>query len=62
MNYSWSSPTSDIDIINSHYNSHCRLTAKELLDMVRDLVGNPRKYVDIIISLRKRSLELAEVN
>ena len=62
MNYSWSSPTSDIDIINSHYNSHCRLTAKELLDMVRDLVNHPRKYVDIIISLQKRSLELAQAN
>ncbi len=62
MNYSWSSPTSDIDIINNDYNCHRKLTAKELLDMVRDLVGNPRKYVDIIISLQKRSLELAQVN
>ena len=59
MKYSWSIPTSDIDIINSDYNSHRRLTAKELLDMVRDLVNHPRKYVDIIISLQRRFLELA---
>ncbi|MBD0360790.1 MAG: hypothetical protein ICV56_08790 [Nitrososphaeraceae archaeon] len=59
MNYSWASPTSDIDIINSDYNCHRRLTAKELLDMARDLVNHPRKYVDIIISLQRRFLELA---
>jgi hypothetical protein len=62
MNYSWASPTSDIDIVNSDYNCHRRLTAKELLDMARDLVNRPRKYVDIIISLQRRFLELAEVN
>jgi hypothetical protein len=62
MNYSWASATSDIDIINSDYNCHRRLTAKELLDMARDLVNHPRKYVDIIISLQRRFLELAEVN
>ncbi len=60
MNYSWSSPTSDIDIINSNYNSHCNITAKELLDMVRDLVNHPREYVDIIFPLQKRYLELTE--
>jgi hypothetical protein len=59
MNYSWASLTSDIDIINSDYNSLRRLTAKELLDMARDLVNHPRKYVDIIISLQRRFLELA---
>jgi hypothetical protein len=62
MKYSWSIPTSDIDIINSDYNSHYKLTAEQLLKMANDLVTDPRKYVDIIISLQKRYLELAEVN
>jgi hypothetical protein len=62
MKYSWSIPTSDIDIINSNYNSHYKLTAEQLLEMARDLVTHPRKYVDIIFSLQKRYLELAEVN
>ena len=30
--------------------------------MAQDLVNNPRKYIDIIVSLQKRYLELAEVN
>ena len=60
MNYSWAIPTSDIDIVNSDYNCHYKLTAKELLDMVQDLVNHPRKYVDIIIALQKRYLELAQ--
>jgi len=60
MNYSWAVPTDDIDIVNSDYNCHYKLTAKELVDMARDLVNHPRKYVDIILSLQKRSLELTE--
>jgi hypothetical protein len=62
MKYSWSSPTSDIDIINSNYNSHYKLTAEQLLKMAQDLVTHPRKYIDIIVSLQKPYLELAEVN
>jgi hypothetical protein len=62
MKYSWSTPTSDIDIINSNYNSHYKLTAEQLLKMAQDLVTHPRKYIDIIVSLQKRYLELAEVN
>jgi hypothetical protein len=62
MKYSWSIPTSDIDIINSDYNSYYKLTAEQLLKMAQDLVTHPRKYVDIIFSLQKRYLELAEVN
>jgi hypothetical protein len=62
MKYSWSTPTSDIDIINSNYNSHYKLTAEQLLKMANDLVTHPRNYVDTIFSLQKRYLELAEVN
>lgn len=62
MKYSWSSPTCDIDIINSNYNSYYKLTAEQLLKMAQDLVTHPRKYIDIIVSLQKRYLELAEVN
>ena len=62
MKYSWSTPTSDIDIINSNYNSCYKLTAEQLLKMAQDLVTHPRKYIDIIVSLQKRYLELAEVN
>ena len=62
MKYSWSTPTSDIDIINSNYNSHYKLTAEQLLKMAQDLVTHPRKYIDIIVSLQKRYLELVEVN
>lgn len=62
MKYSWSTPTDDIDIINSNYNSYYKLTAEQLLKMAQDLVTHPRKYVDIIISLQKRYIELAEVN
>ena len=60
MNYDWAISTSDIDSINNDYYSPYKLTAKELLDMARDLVHNPRKYVDIIFSLQKRCLELVE--
>jgi hypothetical protein len=62
MKYSWSTPTSDIHIINSNYNSHYKLTAEQLLKMANDLVTHPRNYVDTIFSLQKRYLELAEVN
>jgi hypothetical protein len=62
MKYSWSSPTSDIDIINSNYNSYHKLTAEQLLKMAKDLVNNPRNYVDTIFSLQKCYLEMAEVN
>jgi hypothetical protein len=62
MKYSWSIPTDDIDIINSNYNSYYKLTAEQLLKMANDLVTHPRNYIDIIISLQKPYLELAEVN
>jgi hypothetical protein len=62
MKYDWAIPTSDIDIINSNYNSHSKLTAEQLLKMAKDLVNHPRKYVDTIFSLQKRYLEMAEVN
>ena len=60
--YSWSTPTSDIDIVNSDYNIRGKLTGEQLLKMAQDLVNHPRKYIDIIVSLQKRYLELAEVN
>jgi|SRR5918996_1251116 hypothetical protein len=60
--YSWSIPTSDIDIVNSDYNIRGKLTGEQLLKMAQDLVNHPRKYIDIIVSLQKRYLELAEVN
>jgi hypothetical protein len=60
MNYDWAISTSDIDSINNDYNSYCKITAKELLDMAKELVHNPRNYIDIIPSLQKRYLELAE--
>jgi hypothetical protein len=62
MKYGWSSPTSDIDINNSNYNSYYKLTAEQLLKMAKDLVNNPRKCIDIIVSLQKHYLELAEFN
>jgi hypothetical protein len=62
MKYGWSSPTSDIDINNSNYNSYYELTAEQLLKMAKDLVSHHRKYIDIIVSLQKRYLELAEIN
>ena len=62
MKYDWAIPTSDIDIINSNYNSHSKLTAEQLLKMAKDLVNHPRNYVDTIFSLQKRYLEMAEVN
>ncbi|HZC47744.1 MAG TPA: hypothetical protein VE244_01665 [Nitrososphaeraceae archaeon] len=60
--YSWSTPTSDIDIVNSDYNIRGKLTGEQLLKMAQDLVNHPRKYIDIIVSLQKRYLELAEVD
>jgi hypothetical protein len=60
--YSWSIPTSDIDIVNSDYNIRGKLTGEQLLKMAQDLVNHPRKYIDIIVSLQKRYLELAEVD
>ena len=62
MKYDWAIPTSDIDIINSNYNSRSKLTAEQLLKMAKDLVNHPRNYVDTIFSLQKRYLEMAEVN
>jgi hypothetical protein len=62
MKYDWAIPTSDIDIINSNYNSRNKLTAEQLLKMAKDVVNHPRNYVDTIFSLQKRYLELAEVN
>ena len=60
--YSWSTPTSDIDIVNCDYNIRGKLTGEQLLKMAQDLVNHPRKYIDIIVSLQKRYLELAEVD
>ena len=60
--YSWSTPTSDIDIVNSDYNIRGKLTGEQLLKMAQDLVNHLRKYIDIIVSLQKRYLELAEVD
>ena len=60
--YSWSIPISDIDIVNSDYNIRRKLTGEQLLKMAQDLVNHPRKYIDIIVSLQKRYLELAEVD
>ena len=62
MKYDWAIPTSDIDIINSNYNSRSKLIAEQLLKMAKDLVNHPRNYVDTIFSLQKRYLEMAEVN
>lgn len=59
MKYDWSTPTDDIDFINNDYNSRSKLTGEQLLKMAKDLVNRPRKYVDIIISLKERFLELA---
>ncbi len=59
MKYDWSTPTDDIDFINNDYNSRSKLTGEQLLKMAKDLVNHPRKYVDIIISLQRRFLELA---
>ena len=59
MKYDWSTPTDDIDFINNDYNSRSKLTGEQLLKMAKDLVNRPRKYIDIIISLKERFLELA---
>ena len=39
MKYSWSTQTSDIDIINSDYNRYYKLTEEQLLKIVKDLVN-----------------------
>jgi hypothetical protein len=62
MKYDWKIPTGDIDLINSNYNSRSKLTEEQLLKMAKDLVNHPRKYVDIICSIKERYLEMAEVN
>jgi hypothetical protein len=58
--YEWSIPTGDIDLINSDCNSYYKLTAEQLFKMAKDLLNNPRKYVDIIFPLKKRYVELAQ--
>lgn len=60
--YDWSTPTCDIDIINNDYNSYYKVTAEQLSKMAKDVLNHPRNYVDIIFSLQKRYLEMAEVN
>jgi hypothetical protein len=62
MKYEWSIPTGDIDLINSDYNNYYNLTAEQLFKMAEDLLHNPRKYVDVIFSLKKRYLEMPEVS
>ena len=49
MKYDWPIPTSDIDIINSDYNRYYKLTEEQLLNIVKDLVNNSRKW-NLIIS------------
>jgi hypothetical protein len=61
-NYDWSIPTSDIDLINRDCNSYNKLTEEQLWKMAKDLVNHPRKYVDIISSLKERYWELAKKN
>jgi hypothetical protein len=60
--YDWSTPTCDIDIINNDYNSYYKVTAEQLSQMAKDVLNHPRNYVDVIFSLKKRYLEMAEVN
>ena len=60
--YEWSIPTGDIDLINNDCNSYYKLTTEQLFKMAKDLVHHPRKYVDIIFSLKKRYLEMAKEN
>jgi glutamine synthetase adenylyltransferase len=60
--YEWSIPTGDIDLINNDCNSYYKLTTELLFKMAKDLLNKPRKYVDIIFSLKKRYLEIAKEN
>jgi hypothetical protein len=62
MKYDWSTPTGDIDLINSDYNSHSKLTGEQLLKMAKDLVNRPRKYVNIIFSLKEHYSKFAQEN
>jgi hypothetical protein len=62
IKYEWSIPTGDIDLINNDCNSYYNLTAEQLFKMAQDLLHNPRKYVDIIFSLKQRYLEMAKEN
>jgi hypothetical protein len=60
--YEWSIPTGDIDLINNDCNSYYKLTTELLFKMAKDLLNKPRKYVDIIFSLKQRYLEMAKEN
>jgi hypothetical protein len=62
IKYDWSIPTGDIDFINNDCNSYYKLTTEHLFKMAKDLVNHPRKYVDIIFSLKQRYLEIAKEN
>ena len=58
--YNWSIPQWYMDLINSHRNSCNKLTTEQLWKMAKDLVNNPRKYIDIAFSLKERYLEFAQ--
>jgi hypothetical protein len=60
--YEWSIPTGEIDLINNDCNSYYKLTTELLFKMAKDLLNKPRKYVDIIFSLKQRYLEMAKEN
>ena len=62
INYEWSIPIGEIDLINSDRNGYYKLTAEQLFKIAKDLLHNPRKYTDIIFSLQKSYLERAEAN
>jgi hypothetical protein len=62
IKYGWSIPTGDIDFINNDCSSYYNLTTEQLFKMAKDLLNKPRKYVDIIFSLKKRYLEMAKEN
>ena len=58
--YNWSISQWYMDLINSHRNSCNKLTTEQLWKMAKDLVNNPRKYIDIAFSLKERYLEFAQ--
>ena len=62
MIYDWSTPTDNIDLINSDYNSRSKLTGEQLLKIAKDLVNHHRKYTDIIFSLKEHYLKFAQEN
>ena len=62
IKYGWSIPTGDIDFINNDCSSYYNLTTEQLFKMAKDLLNKPRKYVDIIFSLKQRYLEMAKEN